>query len=101
MLIDWALVGQRARTSGPKTVAPKTLEAYAGQYGDRRITLEQGTLVYQRRGPRLRLVPLTDTLFGVEGADSFRIEFTVKGGKAIELVGLYGDGRREPSARVQ
>ncbi|MFO7733715.1 MAG: hypothetical protein R6X21_08700, partial [Candidatus Aminicenantes bacterium] len=62
---------------------------------------ENGALFYQRTGPKYKLVPMTGTLFAVEGLDYFRVEFTVEDGKAVALVGLYDDGRREPSPRTK
>jgi hypothetical protein len=44
---------------------------------------------------------LTATLFVAEGLEYFRVEFVVKDGKAVELVGLYDDKRREPSPRTK
>jgi len=97
---EWNLVGQRARLS-PPNVPEKNLGIYVGEYGERKIALENGVLVYQRTGPRLRLTPLTETLFSVEGLEFFRVEFVVKDGRAVELVGLYDNGEREPSKRTR
>jgi len=64
------------------------LKTYAGVYGERRVTFENGGLYYQRIGSKYRLVPMTATLLVAEGLEYFRIEFVVKDGKAVELVGL-------------
>jgi hypothetical protein len=96
---EWILTGIKAKASPPK-VDYKILKTYAGVYGERKITFENGALYYQRIGPKYRLVPMTATLFVVEGLEYFRVEFVVKDGKAVELVGLYEDGRREPSPRL-
>ncbi len=97
---DWVLVGQKAKLN-PPPVGDKTLRTYVGAYGERKITLENGVLYYQRTGPKHRLFPLTETLFAVEGSDYFRVEFLVKQGKAVELIGLYDNGEREPSPRTE
>ena len=97
--IDWVLTGLRARTAKP-SVDEQTLRSYAGTYGDRKVTFENGGLFYQRTGPKYRLVPLSATLFALDGMDSFRLEFVVKEGRAVEVVGLYDDGQREPSKRT-
>lgn len=97
---EWILTGEKAKKS-PARVDEKTLKIYAGVYGERKVTFENGALSYQRTGPKYRLVPLTPTLFAVEGLDYFRVEFVVKDGRAAELVGLYDDGRREPSPRTK
>lgn len=97
---DWILVGLKAKANPPQP-SEKALESYVGVYGDRRVTLENGVLFYQRIGPKYRLIPLTDTIFAPEGLDYFRVEFVVKDGTAVELVGLYDNGQREPSPRTK
>jgi hypothetical protein len=95
---DWILVGLKAKTNPPQ-IDQKVLKTYAGVYGERKITLENGALFYQRTGPKYRLIPMTQTLFALDGLDSFRLEFVVKDGKVIELVGLYDNGERDSSPR--
>jgi hypothetical protein len=97
---EWILAGEKAKTA-KSNFDEKTLRSYAGTYGERRVDFENGSLFYQRTGPKYRLVPMSGTLFAVEGLDYFRVEFTIKDGKAVELVGLYDDGRREPSPRTK
>jgi len=97
---DWILVGLKAKADPPR-VDEKTLATYAGVYGERKVMLENGALFYQRTGPKYRLVPLTGTLFAVEGLDYFRVEFVVKNGKAVELIGVYDNGDRQPSPRTK
>ncbi len=108
---EWILTKLRARRA-PVRLDEKTLKRYVGVYDpDRKVVLEEGGLTYQWTGPtaalragtqpKYRLVPLTETLFEVEGLDYFRIEFTVKDGKAVELVGLYDNGERQPHPRTK
>ncbi|MGZ5515775.1 MAG: S41 family peptidase [Candidatus Aminicenantales bacterium] len=97
---EWILAGEKAKQNPPRVDA-KTLKTYAGEYGERKITFENGALFYQRTGPKYRLVPLTATLFALDGLDNFRIEFVIKDGKAVELMGLYDDGERQPSPRTK
>ena len=97
---EWILTGEKAKRNPPRLDA-KTLMSYAGVYGERKVTLENGTLFYQRTGPKYRLVPIAGTLFAVEGLDSFRVEFTVKDGKAVEIVGLYDNGESDSSPRTK
>ncbi len=96
----WILTGLKARSNPPK-VDENVLKSYAGVYGERKVTFENGALHYQRTGPKYRLIPMTGTVFAAEGLDYFRLEFTVKDGKAVEVVGVYSDGRREPSPRTK
>ena len=65
------------------------------------MSLENGVLYYQRTGPKYRLVPMTETLFAVEGLDYFRLEFVVKDGKAMAVNGLYDNGDKDTSPRTK
>jgi hypothetical protein len=98
--VEWVLAGLKARQN-PVKIDAKTLKTYAGVYGERKVTFENGTLYYQRTGPKYRLVPMTTTIFALDGLDNFRIEFTVQAGRAVELVGFYDDGERQPSPRTK
>jgi hypothetical protein len=97
---EWVLAGEKAKRA-PPLIGVETLKAHAGTYGERTVTLENGTLFYQRTGPKYRLVPMTGTLFALDGLDSFRIEFTVKDGKTVGLVGIYDTGERDSSPRTK
>jgi hypothetical protein len=97
---EWILAGEKARKDPPR-IDEKILKIYAGEYGERKVLFENGGLFYQRTGPKYRLVPLTATLFAVEGLDYFRVEFVVKDGQVVELIGLYDNGDRQPSPRTK
>ena len=97
---EWILAGEKARKDPPR-IDEKILKIYAGEYGERKVLFENGGLFYQRTGPKYRLVSMTATLFAVEGLDYFRLEFVVKNGKAVELVGLYDNGDHQPSPRTK
>lgn len=96
----WAIDAARAKLE-PVNLDEKSLEKYVGEYGERKITYENGDLFYQRTGPKYRLIPLKEDLFALEGLDYFRIEMTTdKKGNANALIGLYDDGRKDPSKRT-
>jgi hypothetical protein len=97
---EWILAGEKAKQNPPR-VDEKTLKTYAGVYGERKVTFENGALYYQRTGPKYRLIPLGAALFALDGLDSFRIDFVVKDGKVIELSGLYDTGERDSSPRTK
>jgi hypothetical protein len=98
--IDWAIVSLEAKTN-PVSVDDATLAKYAGRYGPRTLTFEDGVLYYARDGrPRLRTVPLTDHLFMLEGIDVFRLEVvTDDSGQPVKLVGHYDNGMQDESPR--
>ena len=69
--------------ANPAKVDAKTLQTYAGVYGERKVTLENGALYYQRIGPKYRLIPMTATVFLLDGLEYFRVEFEVKDGRIV------------------
>ncbi len=74
----------------PMTVAEETLESYVGTYGPRTITLEGGSLFYQRQGrPKIKLIPIADDYFMLEGIDYFRLKFLKERGRVVAVEG-YG-----------
>jgi len=88
---------------GPIELGDIDLTAYVGQYGVRRVTLENGRLYYQREGrPRFTLRPVGEHLFFLEGEDHFRIRFEPDGeGGMARLVGLYSNGNTDASERTE
>ena len=100
-LLNWAMDNVRARIE-PVKLDQNLQKKYVGDYGKRRIILEDGELFYQGTQSRYKLVPLKPNLFAVGDFDDFRIEFTInENGDVEELVGLYEDGRRDPSKRTK
>ncbi|MEM7755880.1 MAG: serine hydrolase domain-containing protein [Planctomycetota bacterium] len=81
--------------------SPVAARALAGQFGERRISVESGVLWYQRADrPRYKLAWMHGTTYRFEGDDSFRIRFEVERGRASKVVGLYADGRTDESLRT-
>lgn len=85
----------------PADLSAAELQAFAGTYGPRKITLEDGALWYQRGpGRKLRLLPVGQDRFLVGDLDDFRIRFERDAsGNVTRLVGLYPDGNEEPHGR--
>lgn len=79
----------------PLPLPEETLRRWAGDYGPRHVTLEGGSLHYQREGrPRYRLIPIGPALFLAEGNGSFRVRFAEDGSK---LAVLQPEGEDESS----
>ena len=77
-----------------------TLKSYAGNYGPRKVTFENGKLFYQRdNGTKYELVPYSDNEFILKGLDSFRIRFLAEGNTITALQGLYDNGTTDKNAR--
>jgi hypothetical protein len=76
------------------------LEAYAGVYGDRTVTVVDGQLL-MRRGtrPAARLVPLGSDLFASEAAPTLRVGFVTENGAVAGLELDNGDGAPNRIAR--
>ena len=85
----------------PATVSARQIAAYAGSYGTRHVTDENGQLFLQlANGPKMKLVPMTAEMFSVEGAEAPRLRFTVENsGKSAKLTEIYPDGRKNELAR--
>lgn len=98
--LEWTaqMIEDRAKAV---TLAAADLAAYAGAYGPRTIEAEGGALFYRRgEGPRHPLRPVGGDAFLVGDLDNFRVRFERDGsGRVVRLVGLYADGREEPSPR--
>lgn len=101
--LAWWLPVAYSKVYLPDTLSPH-LKRFAGKYGTRSIEFDNGQLYYSRanRPGRPKLTRLTESVFAVEGNDSFRIVFDTDGdGRAYKLIGMYLDGRRDENMRDQ
>lgn len=98
--LEWALAGLESEQN-PVTLGQKQLEQYVGEYGPRRVTLEDGDLYYQRGNrPRMKLAPMGEDLFRVGDLDYFRASFERDDdGKVVRFVGRYDDGHTDANER--
>jgi len=95
----WALAGLKA-TADPMTLTTAEMESYTGQFGQRRIWIEAGSLYYARgeNSPML-MTPMGDDLFMFEELDWFRLSCEVVDGESRAVVGHYNTGRTDRSER--
>ncbi len=100
--LNWTITGMEAARN-PITLAPEKLAKYAGQFGPRKIWLEDGQLFYRREnGPIYHMYAMGDNLFGMKELDTFRIEFVPdKNGDFNEIIGLYDIGQRDGNKRTE
>jgi C-terminal processing protease CtpA/Prc len=98
--INWTLEGLATRNKHV-TLDESAMKALVGVYERRKITLEDSQLYYQSTGPKFRLIPLSSTLFGLEGYDDFRVEFVIQNNRAVEIIGHYSDGTKDSTKRSQ
>ena len=94
--LQW-LIEEVVSSYHPICVPTSILEQYVGKYGDTEVGLAQDTLIYRRRFFRYRLMPLTESLFWLDGPVAgfeTRVEFaTDKLGAITHLIGRFPDGR--------
>jgi C-terminal processing protease CtpA/Prc len=85
----------------PASLSAAELQAYAGTYGPRTISLEEGALWYQRgKNRKMRLQPVGQDRFLVGDLNDFRIRFERDAGGGIQrLIASYFDGNEERNTR--
>lgn len=99
--LKWELDLLRA-ANHPLVLDAATLKNYAGVYGERTFTFENGKLYYQRTGrPKFELEAMSPTMMKGVGNTYFKIEFvTDAGGKTEKVLVYYQDNRVETSVRT-
>lgn len=98
--LAWALKGLEVEKN-PVILDEKSMQAYVGVYGPRKISLEDGTLYYQREDrPKYKLIPMGDDSFMVAGLDYFRVKFNKdNAGNVVQIVGMYDNGEMDSHDR--
>ena len=96
---EWPLAELKIKNN-PVILDSKTLKSFAGSYGPRMVTLEDGKLFYQRgSGTKYELYPYSDHEFMLKGLSSFRIRFLSEGDKVSALQGLYDNGHTDKNLK--
>ncbi len=100
--LGWYIAGLNARRN-PVMLTETELSKYAGEYGPRKVWLENGVLLYQREDrPIYRMYVMGENLFGIEELEYFRIQFVPdENGEYNELIGLYSGGQRDGNKRTR
>jgi len=97
---EWALEALLA-LQDPHALAPEQSAEYAGTYGNREISEQEGHLFY-RRGDRrsYEMVYLGDDRFLLDGKSGFRLEFERDAdGSVVRLLDHWSDGHIEANVR--
>jgi hypothetical protein len=77
------------------------LAAYAGNFGERKVSLENGRLAFQRQGgPKLVMIPIGPNLFAMENDAMTRVEYKVAGNAATGFELQRGDGSKVEALRT-
>jgi hypothetical protein len=97
--LEWAAAAHAARIT---PLAPaQTLDAYAGRYGERAITVEGAGLMFQRDGGlRSPMLPLGGDLFAIERDPRSRIRFVTANGAVTGFVLERADGSKIEAPRA-
>jgi retinol-binding protein 3 len=100
--LNWDLELLKA-INNPSTLDSLTLKSYAGVYGERTFTFENGKLFYQRTGrPKFELEAMSPTIMKGKGNTYFKIEFVKNNvGKVDKVNVYYQDNRLETSVRIE
>ncbi|WP_417491717.1 S41 family peptidase [Maricaulis sp.] len=97
---DWQ-AGLLAAELDPWVPSERQLQAYAGQYGPRHVSVVDGELVYQREGQEAHtLLPLRENMFRFAETSEYRLEFAGAGsGRADTLILRLENGAMDASPR--
>jgi hypothetical protein len=77
------------------------LAAYAGTFGERKVSVENGRLAFQREGgPKLVMIPIGPNLFAFENDATTRVEYKVAGNAATGFELQRGDGSKVAAVRT-
>ncbi len=76
------------------------MQSYAGQYGPRTVTVEDGHMYYQRgEGNKYKLLPMGDHKFSISEIPYFRIQFEHENNQVVALIGHYNNGRTDKNIK--
>ncbi len=96
---EWPLAELKVRNN-PVTLEASALKKFAGSYGPRNVSFENGKLYYQRgTNPKYELFPFSDHEFMLKGLETFRIRFLSENNKVVALQGLYDSGHTDKNLR--
>lgn len=102
--IEWINVELEAREN-PVELTGEELSMLVGQYGPRRVRLQNDTLYYMREGsgnPERYLYPLMPDLFGLQGNPGWRFRFELdENGRAVAIEGWTVDGNADRHIRQE
>jgi hypothetical protein len=81
---------------------PLPLTAYVGAFGERTITLQNGQLIYERKGGiRSPLVPISSNRFGLDEDPFTHVLFVVNGSAVTSFDLIRTDGTRSTVMRTE
>lgn len=97
----WGLINLKSRMN-PMELSTEQLSEYAGQYTDRELQMDDGELMYRRKGRPSwsRLIAVGEDQFVIDGFDGFLMTFERNRiGEITRIVGSYAQGHTDSSDR--
>jgi len=92
-IYSWVVEGLKAKGKIVE-LTEAALQSYAGNYGPRAVTLENGDLYYQRgEGDKYKLIAMGEHKFSITEIPYFRIRFEHENDEVVSLIGSYNNGR--------
>ncbi|MGD2086412.1 MAG: S41 family peptidase [Candidatus Aminicenantes bacterium] len=99
--LQWAMEGIKAK-SEPIQVEEEILQKYVGKYTRGDIVLEKGMLFFKDGPQRMKLIPLSETYFIIEGENNIRAEFILDDqSKEYKIKAHFSDGKSEIVNRLK
>jgi len=88
----WALDAVNAELN-PANIGEDVIKSYAGSYGPRQLTWENGSLYYQRgNGAKMKMIPMSEDYFSFTEVPYFRLKIVRRDGKVTGVEGHYDNG---------
>lgn len=83
-------------------ISTETLKNYIGEYGERKVSFENGKLYYQRGKRQIHeLTPIADDTFMLMEVDYFRVKFEKDAaGNITGITGIYDNGNTDSTPRT-
>lgn len=99
--IKWAMESIKAKIE-PILVKEEILKKYVGHYTRGEVILEKGDLFFKTGPQNMRLIPLSETYFILEGQTDVRIEFIQNdSGEEFDASAHFIDGSSELVKRIK
>lgn len=96
--MEWTLMEVQARLN-PISLDESALREYVGEFGERRITIEKNTLVYQKeKNPSYELYPMAKDVFSFIDKSMFyvRVKFAKDASGAVsKIILIYDTGQKD------
>ena len=102
--MEWALMDVQAKLN-PVDLDESAIKEYVGEYGERKIIVENESLIYQREGnPQYELLPMAKDTFSFEDKSMFyvRVKFERnESGTVNKMILLYDTGQKREYQKTE